>query len=348
MIYGRTNMKPKIPNQKKQYGAHQQRIERYILQLSQVYSAFNAETAKLVISTEYDGGSAFRFSDYPQTRARIAKIQSEFANNIQAIIINGTTAEWGESNFVQDQLAKKVLSTFGADWRTEKYSKYFGNNRDAMKAFLSRNDKEGLNLSQRVWGLSKDYKEGLEAAVSLGVSDGTSAIELSKRISKYLNDYPTLRKDYAERFGKAANMLDCEYRSARLARTEINMAYRTAEQTRWQKMDFVVGYEVKRSGRGYGCSVCESLAGKYPKDFKFVGWHPNCRCYVIPILKTEDEFWEWDGRSEVTTFSENEVKNIPDGFKRWVLDNQERIDVAKRNGTLPYFLIDNKSYIALM
>ena len=25
---------------------------------------------------------------------------------------------------------------------------------------------------------------------------------------------------------------------------------------------------------------------KYPKDICFVGWHPNCRCFVIPILKS--------------------------------------------------------------
>lgn len=336
--------KPKIPNQKKKYSAHQQRIERYMSILSQVYSSLNAETAKLVNRIGYDGESPFRFSDYPQTKASIDKIQSEFASNIQAIIINGITAEWGESNFVQDELAKKVLSTFGADWQTEKYRKYFNNNHDALESFLARKSK-GLNLSQKVWNLSNEYKNGLEAAVSLGAGSGVSAIELSKRISKYLNNFPKLRKDYTAKFGKAIDILDCEYQSARLARTEINIAYRTAEQTRWSQMDFVVGYEVKRSGKSFSCKVCEALAGKYPKGFKFIGWHPNCMCYVIPILKTEDEFWAWDGSSKVGTSSINEVKDVPDGFKKWVSDNQNRISDAKQNGTLPYFLKDNQSYI---
>ena len=72
-------------------------------------------------------------------------------------------------------------------------------------------------------------------------------------------------------------------------------------------------------------------------------WGSNCRCYKIPILKTEEEFWEWDGRSEATTASVNEVKDVPDAFKKWVLDNQERISTTKKRNTLPYFLRDNKS-----
>ena len=41
--------------------------------------------------------------------------------------------------------------------------------------------------------------------------------------------------------------------------------------------------------------------------------------------------------------SVNEVKDVPEGFKKWVLDNQSRIDESKKRGTLPYFLKDNKS-----
>lgn len=75
----------------------------------------------------------------------------------------------------------------------------------------------------------------------------------------------------------------------RLARTEINMAYRKAEQERWKSFDFVVGYEVKTTQNGRHVEdICDCLAGKYRKDFKFLGWHPMCMCYSIPILKTED------------------------------------------------------------
>ena len=74
-------------------------------------------------------------------------------------------------------------------------------------------------------------------------------------------------------------------------------------------------------------------------------WGSNCRCYKIPILKTEEEFWAWDGRSEASTESVNKVKDVPDSFKKWVLDNQRRIDNAKKRDTLPYFLKDNPSFL---
>lgn len=123
----------------------------------------------------------------------------------------------------------------------------------------------------------------------------------------------------------------------RLARTEINMAYRAAEQERWKQFDFVVGYEVKVTQNGKHVEdICDCLQGKYNKDFVFRGWHPQCMCYAIPILKTEDEFWELDD-----TPSENEVTDVPQGFKDWVIDNEERIERAAERGTLPYFLRDN-------
>ena len=79
--------------------------------------------------------------------------------------------------------------------------------------------------------------------------------------------------------------------------------------------------------------ICDELAGKYPKDFVFPGWHPNCMCYVIPILKTEDQFWN---EEEV-----EEIKELPTGFCSWIDDNAERIALANEKGTLTYWIKEN-------
>jgi hypothetical protein len=103
----------------------------------------------------------------------------------------------------------------------------------------------------------------------------------------------------------------------RLTRSEANMAYRSAEQARWQQFDFVVGYEIKTTQNGRHVEdICDTLAGKYPKDFQWTGWHPQCMCYRIPILKTEEEFWATN--SEDSTSSINEVKDVPERFKDWI------------------------------
>lgn len=335
--------KPKIPNQKKKYQELNNRLNRYVVLVEQIYDTLNLEAAKVALNTEYDADSdvAFKFSDYPQTNKTIADIQAQFASDIRSVIYRGTSDEWKNSNEVQDLMADKVLKAYTATIDKQKYKVLYQTNSDALKAFQSRKDK-GFNVSAKLWQQSTIYKEELEAAISCAIQKGSSAVTLSKQISKYLLDFPSLQKDYKDKYGSAEHLKDCEYRSIRLARSEINMAYRTAENERWKQMDFVVGYEIKLSGRHPTHDICDDLAGKYPKDFVWTGWHPNDLCYKTPILKTEEEFWEWDGRSEATTESVNEIQDVPDSFKKWVLDNQQRIEDAKKRGTLPYFLKDNK------
>lgn len=338
--------KPKIPNQKKKYQELNNRLNRYVTIVEQIYDTLNLEAAKIVDSTDYsvDSAEPFKFSDYPQTNKRIADLQAQFVDDIRSVIYRGTSEEWKNSNEVQDLMANKVLKAYTAKIDKVKYKVLYQTNSDALKAFQNRKDK-GFNVSAKLWQQSTIYKEELEAAISCAIQKGISAVTLSKQISKYLIDFPSLQRDYKEKFGKAEHLKDCEYRSIRLARSEINMAYRAAENERWRQMDFVIGYEIKLSGKHPAHDICDTLAGKYPKDFVWTGWHPNDLCYKIPILKTEEEFWAWDGRSESATESVNEVKDVPDGFKKWVLDNQQRIENAKKMGTLPYFLRDNPSFL---
>lgn len=341
---------PKIPNQKKKYQELNGRLNRYVSLVEQIYDTLNLEAAKAVSRTKYspDSDKPFKWSDYPQTKKQIDDIQAQFVDDIHAAIYRGTSEEWKNSNEAQDLIANKVLRAYNAQVDKEKYKVLYQTNSDALKAFQNRKDK-GLNISAKLWQQSMIYKEELEAAISCAIQKGTSAVTLSKQISKYLLDFPLLQKDYKDRYGSAEHIQDCEYRSIRLARSEINMAYRTAENERWKQMDFVVGYEIKLSSSHHSRmphgDICDTLAGKYPKDFTWTGWHPNDLCYKVPILKTEEEFWEWDGRSDVSTESVNEVKDVPDTFKQWVGANAYRIEKSKKRGTLPYFIRDNQKRI---
>lgn len=340
--------KPKTPNQKRKYSELNKRLAKYVMLVESIYEDLNLEAAKIVGITDFtiDSDRPFMWSDYPQTRKRIRDLQERFVEDIGAVIYSGTSEEWKNSNEVQDLLANKVLQTYGATIGKKNYEILYQPNNDALKAFQQRKDK-GFTISDKLWNQSTLYKQELEEAISCAIQKGTSAITLSKQISKYLLDFPQLQKDYKERFGKASRAMDCEYRSIRLAASEINMAYRQAENLRWQQMDFVVGYEIKLSNN-HTCNgkpfqdICDILAGKYPKDFQWTGWHPLCRCYKIPILKTEEEFLEWDGRSEATTASVNEVKDVPDAFKKWINENIQR---AKSWDSAPYFIRDNDKYI---
>ena len=329
--------KPKIVNQKAKWRAHSIRLVRYAERVQSVYDTLSREVARLALKTGYDGDKPFKWSDYPATKEKFDKIRIQFVKGLREVIYSGTSEEWKQSNLIQDLLADKALKFYGIKRNGKKAKVYYQTNNDALKAFQERKDK-GMNLSQKLWNQSASYKTEMEYCLSSAIEKGMSAVKLSKKLSKYLLDYPLLKKDYKEKYGKAIRCQDCEYRSIRLARSEINMAYRSAEQERWKQFDFVLGYEVKLTQNGRHIpDICDDLVGKYPKDFKFVGWHPNCLCYTVPVLKTEEQFFNYEEAPEIT--------EPPQGFSDWLKDNAKRIDKAAERGTLPYWYKDNSAFV---
>ena len=159
----------------------------------------------------------------------------------------------------------------------------------------------------------------------------------------------------AKAFHPGRGVYRSSYRNAlRLTATENNMAYRTADHLRWQQQPFVVGIEIKLSNNhtckgviGRFVDICDDLAGVYPKDFKFVGWHPHCRCYCVPKQASKEEFMEYQQRllngEDVSNYHfKGEVKGVPDNFNKWIDKNKER---AKGWSNMPYFVRHNPHYV---
>lgn len=268
-------MKPKIPSQKKAYDALNTRLAKYMAQVQGIYDDICLRLANAVSLTDYDGVVEFLFKNFPELASLIEQLMADYAAQMNSLIYSGTSEEWKQSNLLQDLLVEKAMKVYGFDKGGDKYNRYFQTDNAALRAFQQRKDR-GLNLSQKLWRQSDEIEKELECALSVAIERGTSAITLSKRLSQYLVDFPKLKADYTEKFGHAARCRDCEYASMRLARSEINMAYRTAEHLRWQQFDFILGFDVKLSGRHPAPDICDDLKGRYPKDFKFTGWHPNC------------------------------------------------------------------------
>lgn len=326
-------MKPKTPSQKKAYDALDFRLAKYMAKVQGIYDDICQRLANAVSLTDYDGVAEFLFKNYPELASLIEQLMTDYAAQMNSLIYSGTSEEWKQSNLLQDLLVEKAMKVYDFDKGGDKYNRYFQTDNAALKAFQQRKDR-GLNLSQKLWRQSEELIKELECALSVAIERGTSAVTLSKKLSQYLVDFPKMKADYTEKFGHAASCRDCEYASMRLARSEINMAYRIAEHLRWQQFDFILGFDVKLSGRHPAPDICDDLNGRYPKNFKFTGWHPNCMCYTVPVVMTDDEYMADD-----TTRA---VNDVPECFKRWVLNNQNRISGAERRGTLPYFLKDNK------
>lgn len=329
--------KAKLPNQKKAYQALDKRLVSYISQVQSIYEGVAERAAALAIETGYNGTEPFSFASYADLTKSAKDIQTQFVKDVQNVIFSATSREWKESNLLQDLLADKAMKYYREQVNGIRKKQYYQTNSDVLKAFQTRVE-NGMNLSAKLWNQSEFMMREMEASISAAIQKGMTAATLSKRIFKYLNNSPSLRKDFYEKYAKAADIYDCEYRTIRLARSEINIAYRLAEQTRWKQMEFILGYEIKLSGSHPVTDICDLLKGKYPKDFKWNGWHPNCFCYAVPIIMTDDEY------ETGKVSSENVISDVPQSYKDWCISNLNRIKIADSRNALPYFLKDNPDF----
>lgn len=355
---------------------HLKSIAKYERLIKQIYDKYVQEAARIGADiTSFDASNPLAFDDYPLTRKRIEALQKHMASDIEAVVFNGIDEQWALADGKTSALIATAFAGLSAEELEERKAKYLTNRDDAREAFKTRKE-NGMNISDRVWRYTDQFKEEMEMGIDLGLRDGKSADALSRDLRKYLNNPNMLFRRVRDEHGvlhlskraKAYHPGQGVYRSSyknarRLAATETNIAYRTADHDRVQDLDFVVGIRVNLSnnhtlnGEPF-TDICDELSapfgskatkgkGCYPKDFKFTGWHPLCRCFITTILKTEEEMDADDERimsgdePADPSESKNYVEDVPDNFKTWSKNNAERVERAK---SVPYFIRDNRGY----
>lgn len=338
---------------------HRRNLRAYERQIEEIYLEAVREAASIGgIIGNFSPDKPFSFSDYPITQHRVEKLLKQLENSLFVAIVNGVRSEWTLANNKNNELCNQVFGDAVGFLTEAQYRQYYSTNSRAEEAFLARKD-NGLNLSDRVWNYTEQFKKEIEMGLDLGLRDGLSADEMSRQLRQFLVHpdklFRRVRDEHgvlhlskaAKAFHPGRGVYRSSYKNARrLAATETNMAYRTADHDRWQQLDFVVGIEVKLSNNHPVPDICDELKGRYPKDFKYVGWHPHCRCYVVSILKTREEMMRDNERilagEPISTESVNTVKDVPQGFKDWADANLER---AERSYSVPYFVSDNLKYL---
>lgn len=339
--------------------AHYRQTEQYTQAVDALFDKATAEIARAAAKGKYDPDKPFSFDDYPSVKVVMQSVTKQLASRITTVIETGSKKQWLFACSKNDGFISSILDT--SKLSKAQLKKMQDQNLDALKTFQGRKV-EGMNLSQRIWKYVGQYREQLEAALDAGLGEGRSAAQLSRDVRQNLKDPNRLFRRVRDKRGnlvlsKAARAFHPGrgvYRSsaknaARLTRSEINMAYRESDYLRWQSLDFVVGFEVKRSNHEplCKCDICEKLKGRYPKHFKFKGWHPQCMCYAVPILMDEETFDENElgdlkaalrGTQYKRLEAKNVVVDVPDGFKEWVREHEE----AQANwSSTPYFIKDN-------
>lgn len=358
-----------MPKMNKYDKAHLVNLQGYQRKIDKLYQSMLREAALLGASVgKIKGDTLFSFADYPTISKRAERLFSTLKEGVYSVIVNGIDAEWTLANNKNNELAQRVFGDNVGKLSQAQYRRYFSTNDTAREAFIDRKE-QGLNLSDRVWKYTDQFKTEIELGLDFGIRNGQSAADLARDLQQYLQQPDRLFRRVRDEHGnlklsKAAQayhsgqgVYRSSYKNARrLAATETNIAYRTADYERWQQLDFVVGIEIKLSNNHTTTNsrgqivpltdICDELAGRYPKDFKFTGWHPHCRCHALAILKTEKEMEEdtrriLDGEA-INGESVNKVDDVPQAFKDWLKDNAER---SERTYSKPYFITDNEKYI---
>ena len=338
---------------------HYRETEAYAQAVQSLYDKATLAITRAAARGKIDPDTPFSFDMYPSVQKEMQRITEQLAERVTVVIETGSKKQWLFACDKNDAFLSSIMDT--SKLSKSRLKKMQDRNLDALAAFQGRKV-DGMNLSQRVWKYVGQYKDQLENALDVGLGEGRSADELARDVRQNLRDPNRLFRRVRDKRGnlvlskRAAafhpgrGVYRSSYKNAmRLTRSEINMAYRESDWQRWQSLDFVVGFEIHRSNHEplCECDICEKLVGRYPKTFKFKGWHPQCMCYATPILMDEETFDEnelGDLKAALrgTTYKHQQAKNavadVPDGFKAWVKDH---VEAQKGWASTPYFIKDN-------
>ena len=354
----------------------------YNKRLGRLYSDYVKKLTSLGYGEDVlEDDALFNFDNFPQLKARLNDIFNDYYQNNLLCYKSGIT-DGVALAYNHDEMVIGGYSVL-----TDKAIRVA---RDTAAAtFISNRlkTKNGLNLAQIIWNYCQQTKSEFEMAMSNTIADGiqkgSSAEEIGKSIRRYLNDPDMMYRRYhtikVQKNGKKKDVVTWRrrriidgkvrfveeplekvgmgvYRSARknalrVARTEINSAYHKARNERWQNEPFVIGQYIHVSPQHNIDDICNDLQGRYPKDYVWISWHPQCICTSDPITIQGEEKKEFykrlmageDMSNYVSPFA---VLTMPEKYNQYIKDNSEAIVKAGMRGKLAWHLQDNTKYWA--
>lgn len=287
----------------------------YDIRLGKLYDKFIDRLVHLGYNlNELTEDVLFNFDNFPELTDELNKVFNDYVQE-QMLCYKAGITDGVALAYSQNKGLLKGFSVLG-----DKALTNVRNN--AADAFIRNRLKSprGLSLSQLVWNYSQQSKSEFEVAISDVIADGlksgTSAEELGRKVREYLNHPDMMYRRYHEkvivngqkkdvvtwrrrvidengkvRFVKAPleQVGMGHYRSSRknavrLMRTEINSSYHFANYEFWQGEPYIIGIRISLSPQHPITDICDDLAGDYPKDFKWSGWHPQCYSEDTKVL----------------------------------------------------------------
>lgn len=315
----------------------------------------------------------FFANDYAAGR-QIDRLLGTMARRLNGLMLNGIRWEWAQSAADLQRRVEGTLTDKEHDSRMRdliRYQARQSSRQHSADAFVQEKQRDGLNLSGRVWNLAGNAKREIEVILQNAIIEGKRGTEIAHSLREYLQEPGRLFRrvrnpetgqlelsQAARAYHPGRGVYRSAYKNAlRLARTELKAAQCEAawQSARWNPL--IVGWEIRLSNNhttlrdGKPCpfhDMCDELQGTYPKAFRFRGWHPHCRCEMLPIIAGREDrrelyrrIFKGDAR-ERASWSPRAVEEVPQAFTDWVEKNRER---ARGWRTVPRFIRDNPAYV---
>jgi len=174
-------------------------------------------------------------------------------------------------------------------------------------------EKDGLKLSDRIWKMAQQTAKDIQKQVMLSLQTGMSARRLRDQILKTAQQQPVEIPKWLQRQLKDADpdtiakkvaqyiKKKQKYNAMRVARTEIQRAWRVSYVEQAKKLPFVKGIKWNLSESHPEEDICDELAsadpiglgpGVYPPDavpHNGGPAHPQCLCYPTSVLAPLEE-----------------------------------------------------------
>ena len=317
-----------------------QHIQKILAQQSEVANIFN----RFILSiTPFLQQWANRSSDNVWLRNQVVeKCVDRELDKLQSLLLTNLTAfnidAWKRSEMKNEDFISEYIKGMAID--SVRKQGMFATNKDALSQLRKGVDVRGNNLSPMVWNLADQTKTQLEYYLQTGLSVGRSSSRISQDLRQILNEPDKRFRRVKDKEGKLVMSQPMKYyhpgqgiyrsskmNALRLTATSTNMSYRTADYERWSKQDFILGIEIHRSANNRGpCKICDAMVGKYPKTFKFIGFHPFCICFATPITMEPDNFADFLLNDTVP--QEQVITDIPKTAKDFVDENKNGVQSA--------------------
>lgn len=298
-------------------------------------------------------GVKFEWKDYVTQTAQIEKMLDILAGKTELIIADGLNHSYQSGiNAAVNRINQRYEEINAKYKKRRELTKIQKQATQTIRADVAKsNEGKNLKLSSRVWSLQDQAKDEIQILVNNAIAEGKGAKDMRNYVLKYLNN-PKLFTMYVRNketgeleLSETARKLhpgrgvyrDPLKNAERLLRTEMLAAYRRAEIEAYQRNLLVIGYEIKTSGNHTTMKmgkpvplkdICDKLQGRYPKTFMWTGWHPNCRCILLPITVPDGQLKDFfkaqdEGRAE--EWNKQHGVQFPPQMKTWFEDNGKRI-----------------------